>query len=89
MTDFVTDLNSSGLDAKFNPTSNIVADIIPGAVASVVDFGASVWNSLPGTEEVDTADLLRGINADALRVYNENPDTIHTASFIGGMFVPT
>ena len=89
MTDFTTDLNTSGLDAKFNPTSNIVADIIPGAVASVVDFGASVWNSLPGTEEVDTADLLRGINQDALRVYNENPDTIHTASFIGGMFVPT
>jgi len=89
MTDFTTELNSSGLEAKFNPTSNIVADIIPGAVASVVDFGASVWNSLPGTEEVDTADLLRNINQDALRVYNENPDTIHTASFIGGMFVPT
>lgn len=89
MTDFTTELNSSGLDAKFNPTSNIISDIIPGAVASVVDFGASVWNSLPGTDEVDTADLLRGINQDALRVYTENPDTIHTASFIGGMFVPT
>ena len=89
MTDFTSSINSSGLEAKYNPTSNLVSDLIPGAVASVVDFGASVWNSLPGTEEVATSDLLRNINQDALRVYQENPDTIHTASFIGGMFVPT
>jgi hypothetical protein len=74
--------------AKYDNQSNAVSNLLGGTVATAVDFGASVWNSLPGTEEVETADLLRGINSNALRVYEENTDTIQTASFLAGMFVP-
>ena len=86
--EFSRDFNASGMDARFNPTSSLVSDVVGGIAASVVDFGASVWNSLPMTPEVQTSDLLAKISDNALRVYNENPDTIETASFIGGMFVP-
>lgn len=85
---FSTEINEGGLDARFNPTSSIVSDIVGGVAASVVDFGASVWNSLPMTPEVQTSELLSKISDNALRVYNENPDTIETASFIGGLFAP-
>lgn len=70
-------------------TSSVVADLVGGTVASVADFAGSVWNSLPGTDYVDTADLLARVDNNALRVYEEHPDAIHAASFIGGMFVPT
>ncbi|EDO29126.1 predicted protein [Nematostella vectensis] len=70
------------------PLGKAMEEAPGGAVATVADIGASLWNSLPFTPEVETADLLRGISSNALRVYEENPDTIHTASFIGGMFVP-
>lgn len=77
---------SGSLDAS----SNAAADLFGGTVASVVDFGASVFNSLaPESYEVSTADLLGRISDNALRVYNENPDAVHTASFIGGVFVPS
>lgn len=85
---FSTDFNAKGVSTRFDPTSNIVSDVVGGIAASVVDFGASVWNSLPMTPEVQTSDLLAKISDNALRVYNENIDTIETASFIGGMFVP-
>lgn len=68
--------------------SDIVSDITGGAVASVVDFGATLWNSLPFTEEVETGALLERINDNAANVYAEHPDAVHTASFIGGMLVP-
>jgi hypothetical protein len=74
---------------KYDNQSSAVSDVLGGVAATAVDFGASVWNSLPGTTNVDTADLLRGVSDNALRVYEEHPDTIHTASFIGGMFIPS
>ena len=86
--DFSPDLNAAGAAARFDPLSNIAKNIFGGAVASVVDFGASVWNSLPMTPEVSTSEILGKISNDALQVYEENPDTIHSISFIGGMFVP-
>lgn len=59
------------------------------AEAAVVDFGASVWNSVaPDDYAVDTRELLEKTGTSALSVYDENPDAIHTASFIGGIFVP-
>jgi hypothetical protein len=73
---------------RYDQQSNIVSDLAGGTVASVVDFGASVWNSLPGTEEVDTADLLSRVSSNALRVYEEHPDAVQAASFIGGIFAP-
>lgn len=66
----------------------LASEVIHGSVAAVVDFGGSVWNSLPGTDDVTTSDLLSRIDKDALQVYNEHPDVVHAASFIGGMFVP-
>jgi hypothetical protein len=73
----------------YDNQSSIISNVIGGSVAAVGDFAASVWNSLPGTEEVATEDILRRISSNALRVYEENPDTIQTASFIGGLFVPS
>lgn len=73
---------------KYQADTDIVSTLAGGAQAAVVDFGASVWNSLPGTEEVDTYDLLQRINPNAAQIYAENPDAIQAASFIGGIFVP-
>ena len=82
------DLNTDyigGLDGQ----TSIVSDLMGGAVASVADFGVSVFNSLvPESYEASTADLLRNVSSNALRVYNEHPDAVKTASFVGGMFVP-
>lgn len=88
MDGFDTELNAAHLRNTADVQSATVSDMIGGTVASVVDFGATVWNSMPLTTNVETGDLLKSIGGDALRVYEENPDTIHTASFIGGMFVP-
>lgn len=73
-------------------TMGLGAEIVHGAVAAVADFGTSVWNSTAGMVNEDlsvsTADLLSRIDKDALQVYNEHPDAVHTASLIGGVFVP-
>lgn len=80
---------SEDLITKYDNYST-TEDVVGGAIATVADFAASTWNSLtPKSMETSTEDLLSRIDDNALRVYNENPDTIHTLSFIGGMFVPT
>lgn len=79
-----TDLNAD-LNSKYD---SIGSTLIGGAVAATVDFGATVWNSLPFTPEVSTYDLLERIDSNALAVYNENRTAVETASFIGGVFVP-
>lgn len=85
---FSKDFNSGLASPRYDPISNVVGTLAGGAVASVADFGASVWNSLPGTTNVETGDLLKNISNDALEVYNAHPDAVHAASFIGGIFVP-
>lgn len=83
-------------NTELNPTaklhySNIASAVAGGTVAAVTDFGASLWNSTAvhlGADPVNTYDLLERIDKNALAVYEENPDLIHTASFIGGIFVP-
>jgi len=85
---FDTEINNDYHSAKFDTQSNLVNDVLGGALATVVDAGASLWNSIPFTPEASTADLLSGISDNALRVYEENPETIHTASFIAGSLVP-
>ena len=45
---------SDYMDAKFGTQSSLLEDITGGAIATVADFGASVYNSLPGTEEIAT-----------------------------------
>lgn len=75
---------------KYESRTNVVDTIIGGGIATVGDFAASVWNSLtPESMNTTTEDLLGRIDDNALKIYQENPDVIHTASFIGGMFVPT
>ena len=85
---FDTEINTSYHVDKFDTQSSLVNDVIGGVGATIVDAAASIWNSLPGTTEVDTADLLSGISDNALRVYEEHPDTIQTASFIAGSLIP-
>lgn len=63
--------------------------LIYGAMATVVDIGTTYWNSLtPEKYNADTADLLLRIDQDALQVYNEHPDAVRTASFVGGILAP-
>lgn len=85
---FSQDFNPSGVSTRYDPISSVIGTLAGGAVASVVDFGASLWNALPGTTEVDTGDLLKKVSNNALEVYNQHPDAVHAASFIGGIFVP-
>lgn len=85
---FDTEINNDYHAAKFDTQSSLVNDVIGGVGATIVDAGASLWNSLPFTEEVSTSDLLSRISDNALRVYEEHPDLIHTASFIGGSLIP-
>ena len=86
---FDTELNTSGHENTLDSMTMSTADMLGGgAVATVVDFGASLWNSLPGTDYVATEDILSRVSTNALKVYEEHPDAIHTASFIGGLAVP-
>jgi len=72
----------------YDTKSSILSDITGGVIATVADFGVSVYNSLPGTEEVETQDFLEGFNQNAARVYEENTEVIQAASLIGGSFIP-
>ena len=77
------------LDTMQTAKTGIVSTIFGGAQAAVGDFAASTYNSLvPESMEVDTRDLIGRISDNALKVYDENPDAIHLASFVGGVFVP-
>ena len=72
-------------DAKTNAVSTLVG----GIGATVADFIGSTYNSLvPERMEVDTRDLVARVGDNALKVYDEHPDAVHLASFIGGVFVP-
>ncbi len=76
-------------ELKYDTQTNYAADVTGGAIATVADFGTSIYNSLvPEKYETSTQDILAKIDSNALRVYEENPDTIHTLSFIGGALVP-
>ena len=60
-----------------------------GVVATVVDAGTTLWNSLtPQSMEADTADLLSRIDDNALKVYNEHTDAVQMASFFVGSAAP-
>lgn len=79
-----TDFHNSNYQTQLDLTRTITG----GAVATVTDAAASIWNSLPITPEVETRDLLGRISNDALQVYNENPEAIETASFVAGSLLP-
>ncbi|MGE4259152.1 MAG: hypothetical protein AB7F19_07410 [Candidatus Babeliales bacterium] len=83
-----TDVNESLMANTMDSQTNVLQSITGGAVATAVDIGASLWNSLPGVNEVQTEEILGRISGDALRVYQENPDTINTLSLIGGALLP-
>lgn len=85
---FDADINTSLHKNVQDNLTLSVGDVTGGAIATVTDFAASVWNGLPLTPEVKTTDLLKDINSDALRVYQKAPELIQAASFIGGSVVP-
>lgn len=89
MNPFDTELNRTAHENTLDATTMAAGDVIGGGIqATIVDAAASIWNSLPFTPEVDTAEILGRISGNALQVYQENPETIHTASFIAGLAVP-
>lgn len=70
-------------------TMGLLPEVVHSSVAAVTDLVSSTWNSLtPEKYNTSTGDLLSRIDKDALQVYNEHPDLIHTASMIGGVFLP-
>lgn len=78
------------LQDKYESRTHIVDNILGGGVAAIGDFATSIWNSItPERFNTSTEDLLARIDDNALKIYTENEDTVHTASFVGGMFVPT
>lgn len=62
------------------------------ALASVVDFGTSVYNSIDlfdMFEDAETDSVLDGLGANSTaQFYQDNEDLVNGISFIGGMFVP-
>lgn len=63
--------------------------IIHGSIAAIGDLAATTWNSLtPEQYNTTTEALLSKIDKNALSVYEENPDTIRTLSFVGGLVAP-
>lgn len=88
MEPYDTEFNSDYHD-KYNNQTDIVSSMVGGGVAAVADFGTSLWNSLPGTPEVSTHDVLSRVSDNALRVYEENTDTIEAMSLVGGLLVPS
>jgi len=85
----LSDYQAPLLDSKYDSHTDAVSNLLGGATATVVDFGASLWNSLtPEKYNTSTQDLLANIDSNALRVYKENEDLVHTASFVGGIFAP-
>lgn len=60
-----------------------------GAVATVVDAGVTLFNSItPEKFNASTHDLLSRLNNNALQVYNEHTDAVQTASFVAGLAAP-
>lgn len=89
------DPTSSNSVTEYNPNdifdshTDVVSTITGGAVASVADFASSIWNTLtPQKLNTTTEDILSRVSDNALNIYNENPDTIHAISFIGGSLIP-
>ncbi len=68
-----------------------VDDILDYVVSTAVDIGATTWNSLVPEAtgwEVDTSEILHGLNEDMGNFYDSNRELVNASSFIGGMFVP-
>lgn len=86
MEDFDTEINPALIGSR-DPISQAISTLFGGAVASLVDAGASIWNTLPG-DEVDTEDILARIGGDPLRVYQEHTDAVQLASLVGGSLLP-
>lgn len=82
-----TEVNEPLMDSRTS-ISKAISNIYGGGIATTVDIGASILNSLPGTPEYDTEEILGRIGGDALNVYQQNTDTIRTLSLIGGALLP-
>lgn len=79
-------------NAQQTYSDNIVAQGGHLALASVVDFGTAVYNSLDFfdvLEDAETTSVLDGLGAESTAdFYQDNKDLVNAVSFIGGVFVP-
>jgi hypothetical protein len=76
------------LQSAHEEKTSVAADILGFTGATLGDFAASVYNSLPFLDTIQNRDLIAKIGDNSLRMYDEHPDAVNTASFIGGVFVP-
>lgn len=79
--------------AKYDVASEASDSILSSAanftIATGADVVATFWNSFtPQDMNISTRDLLEKVDNDALALYNEHSDAVHTASLIAGAFVP-
>lgn len=83
------DAASTIANAISNPIAKAGKSIVDFTVATGVETIATLWNSVtPESWEMNTEDILRRTNTDALSLLQENPGSVHLASSIAGSFVP-
>lgn len=75
-------------DVAAEASDNILGTVKNFAVSTAADVATTLWNSLPFTPEAKTEDVLDAVDKDSLHFYQENTDTVKTASMIGGAFIP-
>ncbi len=69
-------------------STNILGGVKNFTLATGADIVSTLWNSLPFTDTVETKDILQRIDEDAASFFEQHPDSVRTASLIGGAFIP-
>lgn len=77
---------------KYDVASEVTGSMFNKALgmtlATSADVVTTLWNSLPLTPEWKTEDILSDISDDALSMYKQSPDTVHTLSILAGSVIP-
>lgn len=76
------------MESKYGTQTSVMDDILGVASASIVDIGTSAWNSLPGTEEVRTYDVLSKFSDNAANAYLDHQHLVQGISLVGGSIIP-
>jgi len=79
---------ASKYDITNYAASAVLGDVEKFAAGTLVDVATTLWNSLPFTPEVKTEDILQQMDQGTFDYFRENPDSVRTASLIGGTLIP-